>query len=39
LDIGEKLAAEEYEEIFRSGIVKPAWFCTAPYGAAVTEMR
>lgn len=35
----EKLAAEECEQTFRNGITKLAWFCTAPYGAAVTETR
>lgn len=39
LAIQEKLAAEECEETFRNGIIKLAWFCIAPYGAAVTEIR
>lgn len=34
-----RLAAEECEEIFRNGIIKLAGFCTAPYGAAVPEVR
>lgn len=34
-----RLAEEECEETFRNGIVKLAGFCTAPYGAAVPEMR
>lgn len=39
MSIREQLAAEECEETFRNGIIKLVWFCTAPYGAAVTEVR
>lgn len=34
-----RLTEEECEETFRNGIIKLAGFCTAPYGAAVPEMR
>lgn len=34
-----RLVAEECEETFRNGIIQLAGFCTAPYGAAVPEMR
>lgn len=34
-----RLTEEECEKTFRNGIIKLAGFCTAPYGAAVPEMR